>query len=64
MLANTIIVPFVLRYGYGVVDVAMPVLMLQILIGEMIGCYGIGELLCTAIRKRGQRILSTSADNM
>lgn len=64
VLANTIIVPFVLRYGYGVVDVAMPVLMLQILIGEMIGCYGIGELLCTAIQKRGQRILSTSADKM
>ena len=64
VLANTIIVPFVLRYGYGVVDVAMPVLMLQILIGEVIGCYGIGELLCTTIQKRGPRILNTSADNM
>ena len=64
VLANTIIVPFVLRYGYGVVDIAIPVLMLQILIGEVIGCYGIGELLCTTIQKRGPRILNTSADNM
>lgn len=64
VLANTIIVPFVLRYGYGVVDIAIPVLMLQILIGEVIGCYGIGELLCTTVQKRGPRILNTSADNM
>ena len=64
VLANTLIVPFVLRYGYGVVDVAIPVLMLQILIGEVIGCYVLGELLCTAIQKRGPRILNTSADNM
>ena len=64
VMANTLIVPFVLRYGYGVVDIAIPVLMLQILIGEVIGCYGIGELLCTTIQKRGPRILNTSADNM
>ena len=64
VMANTLIVPFVLRYGYGVVDVAIPVLMLQILIGEVIGCYVLGELLGTAIQKQGGRILNSAADNM
>ena len=64
VMANTLIVPFVLRYGYGVVDVAIPVLMLQILIGEVIGRYVLGELLGTAIQKQGGRILNSAADNM
>lgn len=51
--ANTIIVPFVLYYGYGFADTAIPVLMAQILLGEIAGCYVLGELLCTAILKRG-----------
>ena len=50
VIANALIVPFVLKYGYGVVDVAIPVLMFQILLGEIAGCYVLGELLCTALR--------------
>jgi hypothetical protein len=59
VIANALIVPFVLKYGYGVVDVAVPVLMFQILLGEIAGCFVLGELLCTAILKRGNRIFGT-----
>ena len=64
VLANALIVPFVLRYGYGVVDVAIPVLMFQILLGEIAGCYVLGELLCTALQKNADHIFKTSTDNM
>ena len=64
VVANAVIVPFVLKYGYGVVDVAVPVLMLQILAGEIAGCYVLGELLCTALLKRGSSIFGGSSENM
>ncbi len=64
VIANALIVPFVLKYGYGVVDVAIPVLMIQILIGEIAGCYVLGELLCTALQKHGNRIFGNQAENM
>ncbi len=64
VLANALIVPFVLKYGYGVADIAIPILMVQILIGEIAGCYVLGELLCTAIQKHGDRILQASEDSM
>lgn len=64
VIANTLIVPFVLKYGYGVVDVAIPVLMFQIMLGEIGGCYILGELLCTAIRKNAERIFRMSSDNL
>ena len=49
--ANTIIVPFVLRYGYGV-EIPIPLMMVYIAVGEFIGCYVLGELLATAVLKR------------
>lgn len=64
VIANAIIVPFVLKYGYGIVDVAIPILMFQILIGEIAGCYVLGELLCTALMKHGNRIFENVEDNM
>ncbi len=64
VIANALIVPFVLKYGYGVVDVAIPVLMIQILIGEIAGCYVLGELLCTALQKHGNRIFGNQAENI
>ena len=64
VIANALIVPFVLRFGYGVVDVAIPVLMFQILVGEIAGCYVLGELLCTALMKHGNRIFGNQADNL
>ena len=48
VLANTFIIPLVLRFGYG--D-TMPLLlmMLYIFIGEICGCYILGEILASAL---------------
>ncbi|MBR2675048.1 MAG: QueT transporter family protein [Mogibacterium sp.] len=54
IISNTIIVPFVLRYGYGVADIALPLMALYILIGEIIGCYVLGELLAAALIHRNK----------
>lgn len=56
IISNTLIIPFVLRYAYGVVDMAIPLLMLSIFAGEVIGCYILGELLGTALLSRRTRI--------
>ena len=51
IVSNTVIVPFVLKYGYGV---GMPrwILMIYIAIGEIAGCYVLGELFATVLLKR------------
>lgn len=56
IISNTLIIPFVLRYAYGVVDMTIPLLMLSIFAGEVIGCYILGELLGTALLSRRTRI--------
>ncbi len=56
VIANTLIIPFVLRYAYGVVDMAIPLLMLSIFAGEVVGCYILGELLGSALLSRKSRI--------
>lgn len=50
ILANTIIVPFVIRYAYGAPD-AIPFLMLTVGIGEVISCGVLGTLLMTTLHK-------------
>lgn len=50
IIANTVIVPLVLRYGYGV-PLPFPMLMVFIAIGEIISCYVMGELLLTVLLK-------------
>ena len=50
--ANGVIVPFVLRYGYGV-DLPIPLMMLYVAAGEILGCYVLGELLASVILRRG-----------
>ena len=56
VISNTLIIPFVLRYAYGVVDMAIPLLMLSIFAGEVAGCYILGELLGSALLGRKARI--------
>lgn len=57
ILANTIIVPFVLQMVYGVHD-ALPYLMLTVGLGEIISCGVLGLLLLTALKKaRIERVL-------
>ena len=46
ILANTIIIPLVIVYGFGVTDVALPLVALSVCIGEIIsaGIFGMGLL--------------------
>ena len=55
VLSNTLIIPLVLRYGYGV-DLPLPLSALYIFLGEIGGCYLLGELLATALQKQWARI--------
>lgn len=49
--ANTVIVPLVIVYGFGVTDVALPVVMLGVLVGEIIAAYALGVALLVALEK-------------
>ena len=49
--SNTVIVPFVLKYGYGI-DIPIWMMMIYIAVGEIIGCYLLGELLASVVLKR------------
>ena len=53
IVANTVIIPFVLKYAYGV-DLPILLSALYIAVGEIIGCGVLGELLATALLKRGE----------
>ena len=55
IISNTVIVPFVLRFGYGV-DLPIPLLMVFIAIGEIISCYVLGEILLQLLIKYRGRI--------
>ena len=55
IIANAVIVPFVLRYAYGVL-LPIPLMMLTVGIGEVISCGVLGMLLYLALRKRASRI--------
>ncbi|MDO5134922.1 MAG: QueT transporter family protein [Eubacteriales bacterium] len=55
IIANAVIVPFVLRYGYGV-PLPIPLMMLTVGIGEVISCGVFGLVLQTALLKYKDRI--------
>ena len=48
IIANVLIIPFVLKYGYGL-DLPIVLEMLYIFAGEVGGCYILGELLATVL---------------
>ena len=50
IIANTLIVPFVLYYGYGI-NMPIPLMMLTVGAGEVISCGVIGLILLTALEK-------------
>ena len=51
ILANAIIIPFVLKYGYGV-DMPLILMGLYVGIGEVISCFVLGELFASALLRR------------
>ena len=57
--ANTIIVPFVLRFAYGV-NLPIPFMMLTVGIGEVVGCGVFGVLLHSILKRYKEVIFKTS----
>ena len=51
ILANTIVVPWVLKYAYGL-DLPIPFMMLTVGIGEIVSCGVLGMILHFALKKR------------
>ena len=48
ILSNALIIPFVLRYAYGV-PLSIPLMMVYVAAGEVVSCYVLGELLCSVL---------------
>jgi len=59
IISNTVIVPLVLKFGYGV-DLPIPLLMLFIAVGEIISCYVLGEILLSLLSRYRGRIFRNS----
>ena len=59
VLANAVIVPFVLFYGYGI-NLPIPFMMLSVGAGEVISCYIIGLVLLLALDKYKEVIFKTA----
>ena len=51
ILSNTLIVPLILRYGYGVTEIPLWLSAIYILVGEILGCFVLGELLAAVLLK-------------
>ncbi len=50
IIANAVIVPPVLKYGYGV-DMPLLLIAVYVALGEVVSCYGLGEILCGTLLK-------------
>ena len=61
ILANTLIVPFVLRYAYAI-DLPLPWMMMTVGIGELLSCGVLGMMLYYGLRKRKDIIFRTRQD--
>ncbi len=61
IVANTLIVPFVLKYAYGV-DLPIPFMMLTVGAGEVLSCGVLGVLLYFALKKNSEKIFRTACN--
>ncbi|MGN0362310.1 MAG: QueT transporter family protein [Bilifractor sp.] len=59
ILANTVIVPFVLRFAYGI-QLPIPFMMLTVGIGEVVGCGVLGVALYSGLKNYRKVIFRTS----
>ena len=55
IIANTLIVPLILRYAYGI-NLPIAVMMLSVGIGELISCGVIGMILLSSLQKHRHKI--------
>ena len=58
IISNILIIPFVLRYAYGI-NLPIPFVMLTVGIGEMISCGILGMILHMALQKYRYKIFKT-----
>ena len=58
IISNTVIVPLVLRYAYGIV-LPIPLMMLTVGIGEVISCGVLGIVIHSALKKYQYKIFKT-----
>ena len=64
ILANTLIVPFVLRYAYLMTDFAMPILFLTVGLGEILSVGVLGMALLFALQKRAKQLFGDTASTI
>ena len=62
IVANVLVVPFVLRYAYGVL-LPIPLMMLTVGIGEIISCGVLGIILYYALRKHKEVIFRQNQES-
>ena len=62
IVANMLVVPFVLRYAYGVL-LPIPLMMLTVGIGEIISCGVLGIILYYALRKHKEVIFRQNQES-
>lgn len=55
IISNTVIVPFVLYYGYGI-NLPIPFMMLTVGAGEIVSCAVLGMIVLTALSRYGSAI--------
>lgn len=55
IISNTLIIPFVLRYAYGI-NLPIPLMMLTIGIGEIISCGILGMIVYTSLRRHKRHL--------
>ena len=60
IVANTLVVPFVLRFAYGV-DLPIPLMMLTVGVGEVLSCGVLGMLLFFALRENKEKIFGVQS---
>lgn len=58
IISNTIIVPLILRYAYGIL-LPIPLMMLTVGIGEIISCGVLGIIIHSALKKYRYKIFKT-----
>lgn len=51
IIANTLFIPLILRFGYGMTDDSIPFMMLTVGAGEVISCGILGCILLTTLHK-------------
>jgi uncharacterized membrane protein len=61
VVANALIIPFVLRYGYGLTEIPIALEMVYILAGEVVGCYILGEVLASILMPHKNRLFKEDA---